>query len=444
MDQTRALIERVQVLERQVREQQRRLQHLASHDTLTGLPNRELFRERLVQAIGYAQRNGVLAGVLFLDLDRFHQVNDSCGHAAGDSLLREIAARLRKLFREDDVVARLGGDEFAVLLENLHDRDQMTRLADKALHSIRAPYAYEGRVFHSGASVGIAVAPDDSADPDRLIQLADAAMYAAKTDIGSNARFVSPDLIEQAAAQQALEHELRDAVGRHVLTLHFQPLLAAASGQLHGYEALLRWPHADQGLLRPAAFMNAMADAGLCSKVSDWILDALAGQRPTDGAAVAVNLSARLLHDPQFAARLHARFDAGTLAPDRLIVEITEDTLETDLTAAARVLHGLRDRGVRIALDDFGTGQASLSHLRSFPFDYIKIDRSFVAGIGVDDQAGKLLQAIIGLAHALDMRVVAEGVESETQRQFLVAEGCDYLQGYLIGPPAAGRTPGSD
>jgi EAL domain-containing protein (putative c-di-GMP-specific phosphodiesterase class I) len=292
-------------------------------------------------------------------------------------------------------------------------------------------------MFYSGASMGIAVAPDDGTDPDRLIQLADTAMYAAKQDEGSSYRYVSPELTADAAARHALENELREAIARGQLELHFQPVLSTSDGHLHCYESLLRWPHAEQGMLRPASFMNALADAGLCSAISDWALDQIQNKRPDDHAVVSINLSARLLHDEVFAQHLFERIDVGRLVPAELIIEITEDTLETDLRAAARVLHELKRRGVQIALDDFGTGQASLSHLRRFPFDYIKIDQSFIAGIGKVRNDEKLIQAIIRLAHALGMRVVAEGVEIGVQRDFLVAEGCDFIQGYLVGKPTA-------
>jgi diguanylate cyclase (GGDEF)-like protein len=373
-----------------------------------------------------------------MDLDRFKQINDSYGHAVGDQLLVEISGRLLKVFRQEDMVARLGGDEFAILLENLHDRSEMTQLAEKALSAIQRPYECGGHIFYSGASIGIAVAPHDSVDVDRLIQLADAAMYAAKRDSGSSLRFVDAELTADAAAQHALENELREAVRQHQLELHFQPVVAMNDGRIHSYESLLRWPHAQQGMLRPASFMDALADAGLCITISDWVLDQLQTKRPSDDAVLSINLSARLLHDESFAQRLLDRIDVGSLTPTQLIIEITEDTLETDLTAAARVLHELKSRGVRIALDDFGTGQASLSHLRRFPFDYIKIDQSFIAGIGKVINDEKLVQAIIRLAHALGMAVVAEGVETQAQRDFLAAEQCDYLQGYLVGAPAAG------
>jgi diguanylate cyclase (GGDEF)-like protein len=435
--ETRELVDAAaQLLQRQ-QALDERLEHLARHDSLTGLPNRALFRRRLGEAISVAQRHGLLVGVLFLDLDRFKQVNDSYGHSVGDRMLVEIAGRLRKVFRQEDVVARLGGDEFAIVLENLHERDEMSRLAEKALGAIQRPYEFDGRLFHSGASMGIAVAPDDGSDPDRLIQLADAAMYAAKQDMGSSYRYVSEELTARAAAQHALENELRQAVSHHELELHFQPVVAIADGQVHSYESLLRWPHAEQGMLQPASFMNALADAGLCTTISDWALDQIQDRRPGAQAVISINLSARLLHDEAFAQRLLERLDAGRLAAAQLILEITEDTLETDLRAATRVLHELKQRGVRIALDDFGTGQASLSHLRRFPFDYIKIDQSFVAGIGQVHNDEKLIQAIIRLAHALEMEVVAEGVETEAQRAFLAAEQCDYIQGYLVGRPAA-------
>ncbi len=436
--ESRGLLDAVGALKAQLSDREREVQYLAQHDALTGLPNRDLFRQRLTESIDAARRHGMPVGVLFLDLDRFKQVNDSYGHAVGDEMLIEISRRLRKVFRQDDLVARLGGDEFAILLENLHQRDEMTRLAEKALSAIRRPYEVAGRLFHSGASMGIAVAPDDGTDPDRLIQLADTAMYAAKKDEGSSYRYVSAELTAEAAARHALENELREAIRRHQLELHFQPVLATSDGHLHCYESLLRWPHAEQGMLRPASFMNALADAGLCSAISDWALDQIQTKRPRGNAVISINLSARLLHDEAFAARLFERIDAGRLVPGELIIEITEDTLETDLRAAARVLHELKRRGVQIALDDFGTGQASLSHLRRFPFDYVKIDQSFIAGIGSVPNDEKLIQAIIRLAHALGMQVVAEGVETEKQRDFLITEGCDFIQGYLVGRPAVG------
>lgn len=436
VSETRDLLDAFDDMRHKVTQRERALDHLAHHDTLTGLPNRALFRRRLSEAIEHARRHRQLVGLLFMDLDRFKQVNDSHGHAAGDEMLREIGRRLSAVFRQDDLVARLGGDEFAVLLENIHAREEMTLLAEKALSAVERPYAFDGKLFYSGASMGIAVAPDDGTDPDRLIQLADAAMYASKKEEGSSYRFVSSDMSTLAAARHALESDLRTAIQQHQLQLYFQPVVASGDGSLHGYEALLRWPHAEQGLLSPASFMDALNDAGLCGTISDWALDQLHTRRPSQQAVVSINLSARLLHDVEFAQRLFERIDQGRLPPQQLILEITEDTLETDLHSAEQVLHGLKERGVRIALDDFGTGQASLSHLRRFPFDYVKIDQSFVAGIGKRPNDEKLIRAVIGLAHELDMRVVAEGVETAAQREFLTTEGCDYVQGYLVGRPS--------
>ncbi len=436
VEETEALRDAFAAMQAQVQEREQRLDHLAHHDSLTGLPNRARFRQGLAAAITDAQQHGMLTGVLFIDLNRFKQVNDSHGHSAGDHMLVQISRRLETVFRQEDLIARLGGDEFAVLLHNLHDRSEMGLLAEKALDAIKRPYEIEGKLFYSGASIGIAVAPDDSTDPDRLIQQADAAMYAAKRSQGSSFRYVSDEMTRGAAAQHALENELRDAVREHRLELHFQPVRAIADDHLHCYESLLRWPHAEQGMLRPAIFMEAMDDAGLCTQISDWTLDQLQTIRPTPDAVLSINLSARLLHDDAFAQRLFDRIDEGRLTARQLIIEITEDTLETDLSAASRVLDELKRRGVRIALDDFGTGQASLSHLRRFPFDYIKIDQSFIAGIGKVRNDEKLVQAIVRLAHALDMLVVAEGVETEAQRAFLADEGCDYIQGYLVGHPS--------
>ena len=438
--ETHDLLDAFATLQQEIRAREQALDHLARHDPLTGLPNRNLFRSRLAGAIAEARRHGMLVGVLFMDLNRFKQINDSYGHAAGDRMLVEIGDRLKRIFRAEDTVARLGGDEFAILLEGLHDRAEMTRLAHKTLAAVQRPFAVGDRVFHRGAALGIAVAPDDGSDPDQLIQLADAAMYAAKEDGGAGFRYVDAALNRHAAAQHRLENELRTAIDTQQLQLYYQPITAVADGRLHCYESLLRWPHEQYGVLTPDAFMDLLADAGLCRSVTDWVLDELA-DRPAADVAVSFNLSARLLQDATFAERILARID-DVLPADRLIIEITEDTLTSDLDAAARVLHRLKSRGVRVALDDFGTGQASLSHLRRFPFDYLKIDRSFVAGIGVVGDDEKLIQAVIGLAHALGIGVVAEGIETEAQRDFLVAHGCDYLQGYLIGPPTAhGRYP---
>ncbi len=437
VSETRDLLNAFAEMQAQVRSRERQLDHLAHHDPLSGLPNRTLFRRKLAMAVDKAVRHEALLGLLFIDLDRFKQINDSYGHAAGDQMLIEIARRLSKVFRQGDIVARLGGDEFAVLLENLNVRDEMSLLAAKALSAIKQPFEFEGHVFYSGASIGIAVAPTDGTDPDHLIQQADAAMYAAKRDDGSSYRYVSEELTAAAVAQHTLENELRDAVKAHELQLHFQPVIAMGDGHLHCYESLLRWPHSQQGMLRPASFMDALADAGLCSAISDWALDQIPDKSPDTNTPLSINLSARLLHDDAFAQRLFDRLDTGRLAPSRLILEITEDTLESDLRAASRVLHELKRRGVRIALDDFGTGHASLGHLRRFPFDYVKIDQSFIAGIGKVHNDEKLIQAIIRLAHALGMKVVAEGVETDDQRTFLAAEQCDYLQGYLVGRPAA-------
>ena len=437
VSETRDLLDAFAHMREQVQQRERELDHLAHHDALTGLPNRALFRRRLAEAIADAQQHGMLVGLLFMDLDRFKQINDSYGHAAGDQMLVEIARRLHTVFRQEDVVARLGGDEFAVLLQNIHARDEMTRLAEKALSAIERPYGFDGHLFYSGASIGIAVAPDDGTDPDRLIQLADTAMYASKRDEGSSYRYVSSEMSAVAAARHALENELRSAIQHHQLELHFQPVVSIRDDALHCYEALLRWPHAEQGMLRPASFMDAMVDAGLCSTMSDWALDQIAANRPAADAVVSINLSARLLHDEEFSRRLFERIDQGRPSAQQLILEITEDTHEADLEAAIPVLLELKTRGVRIALDDFGTGQASLSHLRRFAFDYLKIDQSFVTGIGSVPSDEKLIQAVIRLAHALGMQVVAEGVETPAQRAFLAADGCDYIQGYLVGKPSA-------
>ena len=433
--ETRALVEAFAHMHEQVRARQQRLDYMAHHDPLTGLPNRVMFRERLERSLQQLQPEGAGIALLFLDLDRFKQINDSHGHLVGDQLLVQVARRLRSVFRSEDTVARLSGDEFAVLLHDFSDQGELANLAQKVVNTLQPPFVIEGKTYHSSASIGLTVAPQDGSDADQLIQHADAAMYHAKASGRSGYCHFTRDMIEQSTAQLTLETELHAAVEQQQLELYLQPVVELDTLQTHAFECLLRWRHPQRGMVAPSDFLPTLEDIGLLQSITDWTLDQLGQAGITREHTVSVNLPAKLLHNGSFADSLQQRLQSGDIVPQHLIIEITEDSFSVDLAEAAQLLQRLQALGVRIALDDFGTGQSSLSHLRAFPFDLVKIDRSFVRNIIEDEQDATLVRAIIVLARTLGIEVVGEGVESERQRQFLHREGCRYGQGYLFGTP---------
>jgi len=434
--ETRQLVQAFSDMHAQVRARERRLDYMAYHDPLTGLPNRVLFHERLNDALHNELPRGHDVGVLFMDLDRFKQINDTHGHLVGDTLLVEVAQRLRSVFRSEDLVARLSGDEFAVLLQRFGQTHELSRLAKKAIDTLAAPYDIDGVSFRSSASVGMSIAPLNGSTADRLIQQADAAMYHAKANGRSNFAQFTSDMLEQSATQLALEHDLHEAFMDRQFQLFSQPILACRSLTPYAHECLIRWLHPKRGLLLPADFLGTIEDMGLIRDMTDWILDQLEETHATLDTAYSINLSALQLGDAGFLSHLQDRVNTGEIKAGNLIIEITEDTLSDDLDRITLQLADLQAIGVRIALDDFGTGQSSLSHLRAFPFDTVKIDRSFVHDITDGDQDANLIRAIIRLAHTLGMEVVAEGVETKEQQAFLRTEGCDLVQGFLLGRPA--------
>lgn len=432
------LVEAFEAMRRQVHERQAHLDHLAHHDALTNLPNRVLFRDRVEHALQLAERRGSHLGVLFMDLDRFKQVNDSLGHAVGDALLVDVAARLRELVRRSDTVARLSGDEFALLAEAVHTRGELAALAEKIVVELGRPFRIGHHELHLSASLGIVVGPDDGATPDELLRGADAAMYEAKRHGRAAYRFFSAEMTRRASEFLALETAIRTAVEARQFRVHYQPVYAAAGGPPVFYEALLRWARPDGVLAPPAEFLSTLDDTGLIQPVTEWLMRqvwAVLQQLPPP-TRVAVNLSARVLQDGRFAAGLLRQLEAGPLPADRLILEVTEDSLSHELSAVASTLNALKARGVHIALDDFGTGQSSLSHLRHFAFDLLKIDREFVRGVVHDERDAALVRATIRLAQAFGLPAVAEGVETQAQLDFLRREGCDLVQGFLLGRPA--------
>ncbi len=444
VQETQDLIAAFEEMRQQVREREGHLDHLAHHDPLTGLPNRLLFRDRLEHALTLSAREGSLLGVMFLDLDRFKQINDSLGHAAGDQLLRSVAERLRGAMRASDTVARLGGDEFAILIEHLKHRDESTLLAEKILIALAEPFLLDGKPFHITTSIGITLSPIDDIQADSLIRGADTAMYAAK-EAGKNCfRFFTAEMTQRAAAHLETESALRLAIAQQQLELHYQPISNQDGSDIHAFEALLRWHHPQLGQVPPDRFIPILEDMGQLGTVSRWIIDTVAEQQLTlfrqtgRWMPISINLTAKLLHDDAFSRHLLGKLDSNWPSPEHLIVEVTEDSLTQDLDASVRVLQQLRGLGVRVALDDFGTGQSSLNHLRRFAFDLIKVDREFVRDIPDDPNDVDLVTAIIQLSHAFGMKVVAEGMETLAQEQVLRERGCDYLQGYLISRPMPG------
>ncbi len=440
--ETSDLVEAFNEMRRQVHQRQRYLDHIAHHDALTQLPNRTLFRDRLEHALAIALRGETQIGLMFLDLDEFKQVNDSLGHLVGDELLRTVADRLVSLVRNSDTVARLGGDEFAILVEGISERDDMSMLAEKMLKIVEQPMVLDGQELRISASIGIATAPYDDVSAEYLIRDADAAMYEAKRQGRAAYCFFDGEMTLKVTEALHLENQVRQAAERQEYTFHFQPVIDSVSGELFGFEALMRWDHPTRGFLYPSEFLSVLDQTGVITDVmSSLMAQAVAFQRDQHllfnrKVAIAINLSVRLLNDTAFRKQLLEHLIARDFLPESLIIEITEDILMHDLVEADVFLQQAKTLGARVALDDFGTGQSSLSHLRQFPFDYLKIDREFIRNADTDSNDGSLVRAMVQLAHAFGIQVIAEGVESESQLQFLQSLGCDYLQGYLIGLPS--------
>jgi len=415
---------------------------LARYDGLTGLPNRNMFMDELERTLARARRHGERFALFFIDLDRFKNINDSLGHGAGDQLLKVMATRLRALLRDSDLVARLGGDEFVVLLDATVDADDLAHVARKALAAIGEPVPIESRSYQVTGSIGISLYPDDGEDAAALLKNADAAMYLAKDRGKNNYQFYTAQLAEHSAQQFALEADLRAALQRDELQLHFQPKVGIGTGAIVGMEALLRWQHPQRGLLAPGAFITLAEDSGLILPIGQWVLHAACRQvRAWRDAGLqvprcAINLSARQFVTDSLVAEVQQALHAHDLRADALEVEITESVLMSDPQRASHTLQALHDLGVHIAIDDFGTGYSSLAYLKRFPAQTVKIDRSFVSGLPLDRDDAAITQAVIAMAHSLGLEVVAEGVEQPSQLDFLRQLGCDQAQGYLIGRPA--------
>jgi diguanylate cyclase (GGDEF)-like protein/PAS domain S-box-containing protein len=418
-----------------------RLVHQATHDGLTGLPNRVMLQERLSQAISRARRSGLRLAALFIDLDRFKDVNDTLGHRIGDELLREMARRLQATIRESDFLVRLSGDEFMVIIEQINDLDAPHIVAVKLLHELQREANIEGHEIYIAGSIGISLFPDDAEDAETLLKNADMAMYRAKEAGKNTYRAFTKDMAEHGSNMRMLENSLRSAISRDEFVLYYQPKLDIATNRIVGAEALLRWRHPSRGMVMPNDFIHLAEETGLVHDIGLWVLDSAFEQlarwqdNGITGIKLAVNLAAGQFRASQLADRIQERITRYEIDAKNLEVEVTETSMLRDPDGVSHTLNALRAMGITIALDDFGTGYSSLSHLKRFPIDTLKIDKSFVADLLIDPDDRAIVSAVIALAHALDIDVVAEGVETNEQREMLQRMGCHTYQGFLYAKP---------
>ena len=425
----------------ETRNYQEALRHLATHDGLTGLPNRALLLDRLRQAMAAAQRHGSQVWVVFLDLDRFKFFNESLGHKAGDTFLRHIAGRLEGVLRQTDTVARLGSDEFVLVLCEQPGTRLNFVLLDRIFHAINQGMQFGQKDYFLTCSMGVAAFPADGVDPDHLIERADMAMFQAKERGRNNYQFYTADMNARVLERLRIDVALRTALERGEFLLHYQPQLDIDSGQVVGMEALIRWQHPDMGMVYPDRFITIAEETGLIVPIGAWVLQTACAQiRALHEAGfpamrVAVNLSARQFGRSDLVDTIEAALASAGVAPHFLEIELTESLIMKDVDQAIGILQDLKRLGVTLSIDDFGTGYSSLAYLKRFPIDILKIDRSFVSDITSDPDDAAIVASIISLAHNLRLQVIAEGVETREQLKYLRGEGCDQMQGYYFSKP---------
>ena len=420
------------------------LEHQANYDALTGLPNRNLLHDRMRQAV-YAQRSPRPMAVVFIDLDHFKFVNDSLGHGTGDKLLRGMADRLRAVLREGDTVARLGGDEFVVILNDQDGEEVIFRTMQRITQEISQPMMIDGKELYVTCSAGISLYPQDGPDVDTLLKHADAAMYRAKDGGRNNFQFFTSEMNERINERLSLENALRRALERKELLLHFQQKIDLRSGAIAGAEALVRWNHPELGLLRPERFIPLAEETGLIVQIGEWVIREACRQvrawldQGLNPGLVSVNLSTRQFRQDGLVRAVSRILEETGVDSRHLEIELTESMVMHNVNTAIATLHGLKSLGIALSVDDFGTGYSSLAYLKDLPIDTLKIDRSFVRDIGYGEGAdeGVIAQAIISLGHALHLKVIAEGVETERQLGFLRRHGCDEVQGFFYGEPVS-------
>jgi len=418
------------------------LKHRAFHDALTGLPNRLLFQDRIARGLAQSRRVGMTTGVLFVDLDDFKIVNDTMGHSVGDELLVAAGARLSAVVRDSDMTARLGGDEFALLVEHVADPAAVEAFADRVVQAFCDPFVLADGSVLATATVGVATT-QDSADVDELLRHADLALYAAKAAGKRQWRRYQPVLSTGMIRRREVQAALEDAVNSSAFTLAYQPIMSLTSGEIAGFEALVRWPHPRWGMMQPDQFITLAEETGHIVPLGSWVLGQAAedivrwrgGAQRQAPPYVSVNVSARQFRDPGFVDGVRQVLEASGLPPSALMLELTESGLLGRDERIHAELMELKLIGVRLAIDDFGTGYSSLSYLRELPMDVLKIDKSFVDGIATSPQRLALVEGIIRIAKTLRLDVVAEGIETEVQRDLLVSMGCKFGQGYLLAMP---------
>ena len=422
------------------RQSEVKIEYMAHHDALTDLANRVLLNDRLEYALGRVQ-HGEMVAVHHLDLDQFKAVNDTFGHPCGDKLLRIVAERLRGLVGEADTIARMGGDEFVIVQATIADPADATSLAQAVIDALSEPYDIDGQQAVIGVSIGISVGPGDGSNPDKLLRNADLALYRAKSDGRGTFRFFEPVMDLQMQTRRIMEQDLRKALPAGEFELHYQPVVNLASKEISGFEALIRWNHPSKGMISPADFIPLAEEIGFIVPMGEWVIRqacATAAQWPDD-LHVAVNISAIQFRSPGLMQVIVSALAASGLAPTRLEIEITESVLLHNKEATLAVLHQLRALGIRIAMDDFGTGYSSLTYLQSFPFDKIKIDRSFVKNITENSSSLNIVRAVAALANGMGMTATAEGVETAEQLHSIASEGCTEMQGFLFSQAASRR-----
>jgi len=426
------LVAIVDITER--RKAEARIAHMAHHDGLTNLPNRDLFRKRLRQALERSKPANRYVAVLYVDLDLFKNVNDSFGHPMGDRLLKLVAERLSAEVGGDNLVARLGGDEFAIVLASDVSPNEASDFAEQLIEVLSARYDIDGYEVVIGASIGIALSPGDGSTSEELMRNADMALYRAKADGGGLHRFFEREMDQQAQKRRDLERDLRHAFANGEFELHYQPLVDIAADKISGFESLLRWRHPDKGMISPAEFVPVAEDIGLIVQLGEWVLREACSEAMKWPAEIkiAVNLSPVQFRSRNLVQAVVSALAHSGLSPRRLELEITESVFLAETEANLAILHQLRELGVSISMDDFGTGYSSLSYLRSFPFDKIKIDRSFVKDLARRSDCLAIVRAISGLGRSLNITTTAEGVETEDQLDWLRAEGCNEVQGFLF------------
>lgn len=410
--------------------------HLAHHDTLTGLPNRAAFNTQLAASLEQAEAAGGTVAIMCIDLDRFKEINDVYGHAAGDALLKEVTQRLQ-IAAGGTFLARLGGDEFIIIATEGEQPAAAEKMTEALLAAVAKDVNIDGHSLVTGISIGVAIYPTDGADATSLLNNADAALYRAKGEGRGTVRFFEPEMDTLLRERRVLQQDLRSAIPNGELSLHYQPL-TQSGGEISGFEALARWHHPTRGMVPPSTFIPIAEESSLVISMGEWILreacrEAASWPRPLN---IAVNLSPVQFRHGDLAALIHTTLLETGLSPGRLEVEITESVLIGDFSRAVAILRRIKALGVRISMDDFGTGYSSLSYLQSFPFDKIKIDRAFIADVERNSQSASIVRAVIGLGRGLHVPVVAEGVETREQLAFLIDEACDEMQGYLLGRPS--------